>query len=187
MPEIHKIPTQVFFASIPFSTTAIQLMDMFSQVGVIQDLKQVTDTEGNFSGHGFVLYQDAIQAYAAIRCFHNKKMGNDDRRITVKPSTKNSLELVKMEIESKIDDMDIYELYSLLKSMKAYTTTNYEQSRILLKTNSNLTIAFEYALDRWNNLDAETQQSVLYMRDDDDPEYVPTDEILREQLKSEYS
>jgi RNA recognition motif-containing protein len=186
MPEIHKIPTQIFFANVPFSSTAIELMELFSQVGTVKDLKQVTDAEGNAVGHGFVLYEDAIQAHAAIRCFHNKKIG-DDRRITVKPSTKNSLELVKLEIESKMDDMDIYEVYSLLKSMKAYIATSYEQSRILLKTHSNLAITFEYALERWNHLDPETQQSVLYMQDYEEPEYVPTDEILKEQSKVEYN
>ncbi len=67
---------KLFVGGLPFSTTDEELEEAFSQFGNVKSAKVITDREtGRSRGFGFVEYESAEEAKAAIDGQDNKELG----------------------------------------------------------------------------------------------------------------
>lgn len=68
--------TKLFVGGLPFSTTDDDLAAAFAAYGTVASAKVITDREtGRSRGFGFVEFDDADEAKAAVAGLDNKELG----------------------------------------------------------------------------------------------------------------
>lgn len=68
--------TKLFVGGLPFSTTDDDLATAFAAYGTVASAKVITDREtGRSRGFGFVEFDDADEAKAAVAGLDNKELG----------------------------------------------------------------------------------------------------------------
>uniref|UniRef100_A0A1I8I162 RRM domain-containing protein n=1 Tax=Macrostomum lignano TaxID=282301 RepID=A0A1I8I162_9PLAT len=86
------IPNRVFVGGIPSSATEAELMEFFSALGEVRDVKIIADKSGTSKGYGFVTFESAELADSIIRRDRESRDGLvfRSRRLNIGPAIKKS-------------------------------------------------------------------------------------------------
>ena len=73
---------KLYVGNLPFSTTEDELRELFEQYGSTESVAVITDREtGRSRGFGFVEYEDATSAEAAVSALDGKDFGDRSLRV----------------------------------------------------------------------------------------------------------
>jgi RNA recognition motif-containing protein len=76
------VKTKLYVGNLPFSTTEGELRELFEQYGATESVAVISDREtGRSRGFGFVEFQDANGAQAAMEALDGKDLGGRSLRV----------------------------------------------------------------------------------------------------------
>jgi RNA recognition motif-containing protein len=77
--------TNIYVGNLPFSATEASIHDLFSEYGVVESVKLITDRDtGRPRGFGFVEMSEGAEA--AIEALDQQDFGSPPRPLTVNPA-----------------------------------------------------------------------------------------------------
>ncbi|CAG8490111.1 7144_t:CDS:2 [Funneliformis caledonium] len=169
----------VFVGNIPYELTEDQLTDVFKEVGPVLSFRLVFDRDtGRPRGYGFCEYHDSETAASAVRNLNNVEVGGRQLRVDyadgdpaassttvpqVDRSTQQPLSQTAIENLSQAEQnsMNQAQLLEILSTMKLYIQTHYEQARILLTQNPQLSYSLFQIMVQLNLIDPSILPSLL--------------------------
>lgn len=173
----HMIKSRVIFVgNIPYDQSETQLINIFSEVGIVLSFRLVFDRDtGKPKGYGFCTFQDYETAASAVRNLNNYDVGGRQLRVDFAEADKEALEdgdkrrhpgdqnpQSSVEtIPQIVSQMDPQQLAEVLSYLKLMATSNPEQVHTLLNQNPQIAYGVLQALLQMNIVDQFSMQRII--------------------------